>query len=341
MESVAGTVRCVRPSTALAALLCGLVAPASPTSARDDNEVEEGGGLGRFEEDAQAAAASPELVQIRFRPYSEFIANSDFGEFESNTYTPGARLKVTTPVARRAAVRFLVNGNAALYDFSDVDTELGGVPTTSDPFGDLYATTFRLQGGYRLANPPVLFSEDERWSLLAEGFAKARWEEGADFGSGVNGGGAVAVGYQIADWLEVVGGFAVETKMLSNKIRIRPVGEFRWRIDEHWTLRSRGRGGIVEYAPNGRLTLFLEGGLRSTSYRLASRPGIGKGRLRDRRIPVLLGVRWKATRQLRVTLSAGSVIHHKLEIQDNERQKVGDVTAGPAPVFEIRFDLRP
>jgi len=180
--------------------------------ARASEIEEEKGTLEQAREEAREAREFGEHFEVGLYPSADFYPGMHFGEFDATAYQPGGRLKVTMPVARHAAMRLIVRGSAMLTDFSDVSQNLfdpGGPKTSQDPYGNLYQSSVQLQGGWR--SPwKGLFSDDETWTLVGEGFARARWEEGFSFTQAIDGGGALGVGYQVGDWLEILAGVGVE-----------------------------------------------------------------------------------------------------------------------------------
>jgi hypothetical protein len=106
-------------------------------------------------------------------------------------------------------------------------------------------------------------------------------------------------------------------------------------------VRSRGRGGQIEYEVSDGLTLFAGGRIESRSYLMADRTGIGEGRLRDQSVPVTLGARWQVSELVELTLSSGAILKHELRVNDEDGNDVGHVRAGPAPFVGITFELQP
>jgi hypothetical protein len=322
-------------------LLAGVsAAVASPAAA--NRQIDEGAGtLEQVEKDAQRARSYGELVQVRLYSGSDIVIGSDFGEFDATSYDPGGRVKVTLPVAENAAIRVVARGSALLTEFDDVSTNLFGTPTTSDPFGNLYSTSFELQGGMRPGWSGLL-SEDERWTFLAETRARANWEGGARFGSSVTMGGGLGVGYQIGNWLEILVGVGASSGLLDGGISFSPVFEIDWRFAERWRVRSRGMGGQLEYDVDDDLTIFTGAQRQSRSYLTADRVSLGgDGRLRDRSLPVTIGVRWDISPHVELTLVSGALLRHELRTENHEREDVGHVRAGPTPFVGVTFELRP
>jgi hypothetical protein len=323
-------------------LALGLAGALAPDSAA--NEIEEDKGtIEEAHEDAELARTIGERFDVGFYPSADFYPAMHFGEFDANAYQPGGRVKVTMPVAPTAALRLIVRGSALLTEFSDVSTNLfdpGGPKTSQDPFGNLYSTSFQLQGGWRTPWSG-LFSEEERWTLAGEGFARSRWEEGSSFATGVDGGGALGVGYQVGEWLEVLLGGGIQSRHFHGGVGFYPLVEVTWAFAPGWELRQRGRGGEIQYDIDEDVSVFVTGQLQSRSYRLADRPGVGEGRMRDRSVPVGLGVRWDARPGLEFTLTAGAVVQRKLRVENEDGDHLGHVRAGPAPFVSFQIELRP
>ena len=329
---------------AAAGLLCSALA-----SAEDAARREEGGALdlqdevARVQKESSAGVSLRDLIRVRMMLDSRFIPHSDFDGFDTSFYRPGARLKVTVPVSKSAALRLVTNFNSAIYDFDDVDTDPFAVGAGSgDPFDELHSASWRLQAGYRF-DDFTLFSEREAWSLLAEGVVRSSWEDGSPFEKGLRQGGGFAVGYQFGDFLELALGVGVGTKLVKNGVSVSPRFEVDWKITDSWRLTTYRQGLQILYAVNERLAVFARSRLESRRYRVERRSGaVGRGSLRDRQIPVGLGVRWQLSRYVRVTGVAGVIADHELRFRNGDGDSVGNtVTSDPAPFFELRFDLRP
>ena len=328
-----------------AGLLCSALASAEETTRRDD----EGSALDLQEEvetirkERRAGKSLKELIRVRLKLDSRFVPHTDFDGFDATLYRPGARLKITVPVSKRAALRLVTSFDTAIYDFDDVDPDPFGVGAGSgDPFDELHSASWRLQGGYRF-DDLTLFSERETWSLLAEAIIRSSWEDGSPIAKGLRQGGGFAVGYRLGDFLEIALGVGVGTKLVKSGVTVRPRFEFDWKITDSWRLTSYGQGLQILYAVNDRLALFARGRLESRRYRLDRRPGaVGRGAIRDSRIPAGLGVRWQLGRYLRISGVAGVIANHEFRLRDGNGDSVGSTVSGdPAPYFELRFDLRP
>lgn len=281
-------------------------------------------------------------VKVRLKFRSEFVPDADFGSFSIDQYRPEVKLKVTLPVSSQMGLRIIASHRVEVFDFDGTSNLFGLGPTSSDPFDELHGSTLRLQGAYLFDDCCALFADDERWSLLGEGFWTARWEAGADLGSGSRGGGALAVGYRLPGLLDLTLGVRLSSKLLNNGVSVSPFVEFGWQISDRWSLRSGGMDAQLEYRLLDPLTLFAVGRYESQSYRLDDRPGgVGKGRVRIRRVPTGLGLRWNALPWLRITTTAGAMVWQELRVEDHDDNSLSSPTADPAPWFQLRFDFRP
>jgi hypothetical protein len=281
-------------------------------------------------------------VKLRLKLANRFIGQADFGSFEAVSYQPEGRLKLTVPVAKNAGLRLLGTGRVIIYDFDGASNLAGDSPGSEDPFGSLNSWTLRLQGAYFLDEDVTLFSDKERWSILVDVFGKARWESGSDLSDALTWGGTLALGYKLAERLEVAAGLSIRTRLLRDGIGVSPLIEVDWRINDDWRLRSYGVGLELERRLTERFRLFARARLEGRSYRLEDRGGtIGKGRIQVRQLPTGLGFRWDLTRRFRLTAALGAIAYHRLRVKSEDDETIGSETADPSPYVMIRFELRP
>jgi hypothetical protein len=305
-----------------------------------EEESEEDGELVTLQEDPPDEPEVRTLYPVRLRFDSRFIADSDFGGADATFYRPRAQMRATLPVSEQIAFRLVGDLRATFSDW-DGTTDLFDLgPTSGDPFDTLYSGGLRLQGRYLLGRPSLLAASEE-WSLLGEGVFKTRFEDGADAGDGFTGGGGIAVGYQLPDRLNVMGGVSVSSR-LDGGVRIRPIAFLVWDVTERLRIRANSNGGRVDFRLTDDLRLFARARIQSTRWRLDRRAApVGEGTLRQRIVPVGLGLVWKIGERLHMSVFGGVVAYHQLKAFDNNRNSIESITGDPAPVFEIRFDVRP
>jgi hypothetical protein len=281
-------------------------------------------------------------VKLRLKLANRFIGKADFGSFDAGSYQPEGRLALTVPVAKNAGVRLLGTGRVILYDFDGVTDLSGESPGSERPFKSLNSWTLGLQGAYRLDDDATLFSDKERWSILVAASGKAHWESGSDLSDALTWGGSLALGYKLAERLEVAAGLSIGTKLMKGGVGVSPLVEVDWRINDDWSLRSYGVGLQLERRLTERLRLFARARLEGRSYRLEDRGGtVGKGKIQVRQLPAGLGFRWDLARRFRLTAELGAVAYHRLRVKSEDDETIGSETADPSPYVMLRFDLRP
>ena len=338
MKAVASMLRPFRPATALRVLVTGLLAllPAA-AFAQETREYD----LPELDEEVRQESSIGELVKVSLKASNRFVGLADFGDYKANSYQPEFRVKVTTPVARNAGIRLMGTGRVLHYDFIDGQSDLGIGSVSGGPFDSLFKWTLRLQGAYLLDENWTLFSKREHWSLMTDLFARAAWEKGANMGDTVGGGGSLAVGYRLGRTLDLAVGISLRTSLRTGKLKVSPIAEFDWRINDRWKLSSQGLGLKLERRLGERFTLFTRARLEGSSYQLADRGAdIGDAFLRIRQVPVGLGLEWRATRHLRITTLGGVMAVHQLEVKDRHGRTLDRDSAKPSPYFLIRFDLK-
>lgn len=282
-----------------------------------------------------------EQVRLSLTLASRFVGDADFGSFEARSTQPEARLRVSAPLSETTAVRLMATGLAYLYEFDGPSNLFGSGPSSGQPFDDLYRWDVRLQAAQLLDEDWTLFSKDERWAVLLQGGVGSSWEAGSHMDDGLVGGGSIAAGYRLGDRLEVAVGLSLGNRLLHGGVKVGPLLEFDWRIDDDWKLSSYGLGLQLERRLGERLVLLTRARLESASFRLADRGDeLGKGLLGTRQLPVGVGLRWRPFRFLRVSGLVGVVAYQRLRIKDGDDHTVGKATADPAPYGSLRIDLR-
>jgi len=280
-----------------------------------------------------------DYMKLRFTLANRWVGKADFGAFEGSSVQPEARLRLDVPVSRNAAIRLMGTGRMIIYDFDGQSDLFPGAPT-DEPFDNLNSFDVRLQAGYLLDERFTLFSENERWALLAQGGVKASWEKGSKLEDGLRGRGSLAVGYRLAERLEVAAGITLSERMLKSGIGVGPLLEFDWRVNDDWTLKSYGLGLQIERRLVEKLLLFTRVRLESQGFRLDERPGIGRGKLSLRQLPVGLGVQWNPLSLLRFRAIVGAMTLQRLRVKNEQDNTVNSETAGVSPYVTVRLDLR-
>lgn len=273
-------------------------------------------------------------VKPRVTLADRFVGGADFGSFRASSNQPEGRVQLNLRLAHEVSVRVVSRGRALLYDF---DGPVGGI----DPFDDLFSVGLGIQSGYLLPERWTLFSEGERWALVAETGMRASWEGSSAWTRGLRGGGSLAAGYRLGDRFEAAAGFTLLSRLTGSGVRAVPLLEFEWQIDDAWTLGSYGVGLQLERKLGKRVALFGRARYERSRFRLGDRPGLGRGTMRVFQVPVGVGVDWRITSFLRLRVLGGVMAYNRLEQRAENNDLVGRVTAQGASAYgAVRLDLR-
>ncbi len=276
----------------------------------------------RIEEIEEAIEAKPdeEFVfdwlsspWIRFRLGGNVIPDADFGSADVTSTRVAASVKLLIPASERLAFRAVVRSGAAFYDFDGDKRFLDTGRTSGDPFDELIETVFSVGGRYRV---------NDTWAVLGRSFLTSRHEEGASFGSGIQGGGMVGAVFNWRDRINVIAGVGLGSRMTKGGVRISPVLQGTWRINDRLKLVVDGLQGRLTGKINEGFRLSAFGGVESKRYRLEDREGaIGKGSIRDRR--KLVGVRgdWRMSSHWRLRTELATILDQELKVEDSDGDK--------------------
>ena len=318
----------------------------SPSEPGPASEPESELPLPRSQEDDPENVETPIFPQVRYRDAlrvrveSGILPNHDFGSVDVSLYSPAVLFRLTVPIGDRSVLQFTGQMGYSHYDFSGTSDLFGTGPTTGDPLDRLYTSTLAVQAAYRLnAAEQSLIVAGESWSLLANAFARSRWEEGR-FGKALTGGGTVALGYQNQK-IRIALGVLLENETTGGGVRVEPVATIRWDPTERITVRNRGRGGQIEVQLTPSIAAFAAGYLKSQSYRLANRAGVpGDAILRDRMVLVGTGFEWRINRHFRVNLEVGVVASREIRVRSNGTN-LSLMRANPGGYLTVRVTVRP
>jgi len=281
------------------------------------------------------------VVQLRFE--SEVIPDAALQDSGAvTTVRSGLRLRAAAPVTDRLTLQAVARYSATLFSFEGRQLFFGANrPPASNPFDDLHDTRLSLQSAFELNTDGHLFFAGERWALIAELFGGARWEHGA-FGEGLLGGGGLALGYEFPGRLRVALGVALQTRIAESGVGVNPVFNVRWRATDHLTLRTRGRGGQIEYEWSPRLTTYAAAFKTGSSWRLDRRRGIPSSSvLNDQQLRCGLGLEWRPHRQLRLNLEIGTVVNRELEVDVRGARSLSSIDGSPSAYLVFSLGLRP
>ncbi|TVQ77553.1 MAG: hypothetical protein EA380_07190 [Phycisphaeraceae bacterium] len=217
------------------------------------------------------------------------------------------------------------------YRFKRADTLLPGV-TSGNPFDPFHTLTVSAGLDYRL---------NEQWTISGTGFVRSAYEEGADFGDSMTGGGFGFVTYRFNSDLALGFGLGA-TSRLEDDALLLPVLFIQWRIDDQWSVRSDGLGARLNWAASPEFSVFLHAKYERDEWRLDDDRGdVSEGVLRDRRVPIGVGVDWRPIAGLTITGEVSVFVYRELEfLNDRGRSVVEEKTDEIMPALGFRAEWR-
>jgi hypothetical protein len=268
---------------------------------------------------------------IRLRFTTLFLPSANFESYKANLYHPSVRARFTIPLPKRSVLQITGRGAFSHYAFS------GAVPVALQGLETLHNTSLVIQGAHQINEEDSwLIREGEAWSILANAFARSRYESGA-FSSGLTYGGALALGYQ-NDKVRLAAGLSLSSPLTGSGLDVGFVGSLRWDPIRELTIRNRGLGAQIEYRVSSKLKLLLAGYQVSQVYRL-DMPG--EFELRDEQFLVGTGFEWKISKYFRLLIEGGVVPSRKLKVKERGTPPITNQDADTGGYLDIALQIRP
>jgi hypothetical protein len=269
-------------------------------------------------------------LRPRFRLSQEATVDQNVSGADIDTYMTALRAQVVAPLSKRLAVRLVGRGRINAYDFDGDRQFLATGNQSGDPFDELLSTSVRFEGRYQAF---------DSWALVGGATYRSSWERGAAYDSGVQGGGFAGVGYLFGKRFSVIAGVSLSSRLGRSGVSWRPLFKIGWKLTDTLEIESEGLGGKIAYRPIKPLTLFIRGALDSDRYRLKRRDGpVGRGTVRDRKAPVVVGWSWKITRNWRFRGHLGAVVYQQLRVSNKNGDSV-DTETSRSPAFTARLQI--
>ena len=273
------------------------------------------------------------LLRPRFRLTQVFIVDSDFGKQEVNTYITAMRGELRMPLSHTFGIRLIADGQISNYDFSGSNDFLYTGRATGEPFDELIANVYRLEGMYQW---------NEEFRLFGGVFVRSRFERGVSYGDGIEGGGFAGFRYVWRD-LTVVLGVGMGSRMDKDDPSVSPIFQLAWQITDDTDVQTEGLGFRIGTRFSDQFSGSLSVGFQGSRYRLKNRSGLSdrddptsgpvkKGTLRDRRLHLVTGLTWRPNRTWRVRASVGMVPYQQYTSK-NHRGNTVDKSAINNPAF--------
>jgi hypothetical protein len=284
-------------------------------------------------EDAIADPLLPEDIEPstkrRFPPIRLLARQEiEWGDFGTDvvTFRSTVRAEMRFPIAKNFGGALSARFGVTNTDFSGSNGFLNTGRTSGDPWDELYDFSLRLRTRYII---------NDTWGLVFAGTMISRWEDGASFGDGQKQGGAVGVTYDLGDRLSLVAGVSVDSRIVGGGVKVNPFGAISYQINDVHSLKSHGLGLLLRSRWNEAITTYFYGTIRGRRWRLDDRNDgvVDKGSLRDRKVPIGVGVRWKFGDGWRLRADLAVIVYRQLKVTDDDDDKVDTKTADAPGVF--------
>ena len=267
----------------------------------------------------EADFTGPWSVAVSFDPTIRFSADFDAG---TGDYSVAAYpLTATIGYQHSPKLRFDFSVDAEIADY-DISSSLL-FPGDTNPFDTVYTVDFTLAATY-------LFDND--WALRVAGFFGSSWEEDANFGDGVTGGGLFNFSYRFSEDLILGGGLGVRSR-LEDEPFVFPAIFIRWNINDRFTLETEGLGITGSYHLTPEIDLFVSGDFQGREFVLRDDGPFPEAVVRDQAFLVGGGIEFRPDDipGLTLSLEAGAVVFQEFESISNTESRIEEIETDMAP----------
>jgi hypothetical protein len=272
-------------------------------------------------------------VQFAASADSEFVLGTEYSDTKANNSHSRFTFAAGAPLSRVVSIGGRVRFGVRDFHFDGDGQFLDAGRSSGEPFDELFEYSAALGTRIRLI---------EGLDLEVAGRVISRIEQGATFGSGLEGGGSIAFLGRYQDWVVLRLGVGLLSNFDSSNVQVSPAFRLRVRLHERVWAETGGRNGRLEFDATERVRIDLFGGEEGGRYRLEDRRdgpnGVGEGSVRLKQTDVGLATRIEIWPRLRVLLEAGVVLTQKLEIRDEDGDSF-DERETRDPAFRGRIAL--
>ncbi|MCA9279734.1 MAG: hypothetical protein H6815_09725 [Phycisphaeraceae bacterium] len=288
-------------------------------------------------------------ISYTFKPYFAYQTSAGAADATGSVTTSrgGADLIGSFQANDRTFVTMLLSGEYVSYNFE----EDAGLPSGQNP----PLSAAQEVSAALLINRVI----DDEWMLTAGGFVNAAWENGADFGDAVTGGGMMGLQYRFNRNLSLGAGLLVATQLEGN-LRVLPVPliEAHYDFDSQWSFSaSTVEGAALTFAPADQDVWRAKLGIGwdYTEYRLDDGDprtivvggGIGPGMpttvqgsapdgvLSELRVPLSLMLEWDMAPGWTAEAGVALNLVHEFDVEDLNGEHLANQNFGLAPEFRI------
>lgn len=223
------------------------------------------------------------------------------------------------------------------YDWYNFENATAFAPGFSEPWGNV--VRYRLDAMLRQRI-------DDKWRWFVGGDLQSAGEPGADWNKTLTFGGRAGVSYAFFDNFTLGGGAFVHTR-LEDDVFALPYLFIDYKITDQWSIRTTGRnpanfgfGAELSFKASDSWTLFAAVAYQARDFRLDEDGASPKGVGQDRRVPVSIGVEWKANDTVSLLGYVGFNLLQEFELQDPNGNELKQIDAKASPFLGIQAQFR-
>ena len=223
----------------------------------------------------------------------EEIEWGEFNNTDLTTFRTTATGEIQFPITKKYFAEVLPSIGITNTNFSGDGQFIDIGKSSGDPWSDLYEFSFRFRSKYLL---------NDRWGFVTSSWTTSRWEQRLSFDDGMS---------------------------------VNPFGQFSWKIDERHTLSTTGLGIKLRSSWNEVITTNIYAKYASRRWRLDNRKDgvVDQGSLRDRKVPIGMGLQWKFLEGWQLRVDLGIVAYRQLQTTDDDGDSVDTETSNAPGVY--------
>lgn len=266
-------------------------------------------------------------VSLTPRGQVDFRGDLKDGPGSVTVYRGGASLDVGVALSEQWQIGLGTSVEASSYRFRNATTLIAG---TAQPWNDVYMVNL---------TPAVTYAVNERWAVTVGGLIEFAGEGGADVGESFTGGGFVSVRHKCTDTFAISLGVAAKSRLEDDALVLPLIG-VQWQVSEGVRVSSRGPGAEVEARLAEGWAVVVDARYESREFRLSDESPLPEGVVRDRRVPIGVGLRWRPAENLKVELRGGVTAWQEYQVDDRAGVEQAEVNTKPTPFVGLSVEFR-
>ncbi len=274
------------------------------------------------------AAGAPGTFNFSARPRGEYIFSADLKDLggQVSVARAGLDLDMSYQLNDSLGLSLGIEPEVSWYNFSGSSQLIAG---QDEPFNDLYRVDI---------TPAFRYGLDEQWTIIGGGLVEFAGEAEADVGESATFGGFIGARYSFSDRFATTFGLLGKSRLEDDAIVLPLIG-IEWGITDKLLLSSRGTGLRLDNRINDAWSVWLSGAYESREYRLEDGGLLPEGVVRDRRVPIKVGVDWRPCPSVVLGFEGGVMAWQEFKIDDRNGEDVSEDNTKAAPFIGLNMTI--